>query len=155
MRNIIAANIVRGNLANEPKYWPNNEKKVSVWKTTVAINKGYYDRDTNKWVNKEAEYVSLTAFGTLADTLNQLTETSEITKGMPIIATGNIDDHPQTWIDKDGNTHAELGLLLDSLSLDLISLARRNKQSQTAGTEPEETYNTESNSDGFAPDPLS
>ena len=91
--------IVSGRLTRDPDIRA-TQKGTTVCSFGIANNRSYLDPSTNEW-KEEVAYMSVTAFGSLADRLKE-----RIKKGTPVIVEGRLVMNEFT--DKAGQQRREL-----------------------------------------------
>ena len=91
--------IVSGRLTRDPDIRM-TQKGSTVCSFSIANNRAYLDSSTNEW-KEEVTYISVTAFGALADRLKE-----RIKKGTPVIVEGRLVMSEFTG--KDGIQRREL-----------------------------------------------
>ena len=96
--------ILAGNLTRDPQlsYTPSN---TPVCEFGMASNRRWRDRDGNQ--KEDVCYVSLTAYGRQAETINQY-----MTKGRPLLVEGRL--RFRQWTDKEGQNRSRLDVVVEN-----------------------------------------
>ena len=107
MTAIKTANIVEGNLAQEPKYFPEGQ-----YVARIVFRIMHTDRrlnpQTNQWEDGRTTAVDVNFYGPAAERYAQTIQQQPdaFAKGTAVVAWGELSDHPDTWTDRDGNPQA-------------------------------------------------
>lgn len=126
--------VMRGNLAADPKYWPASTREDGRERQAYAEAIVYRNRrvrlDDGSYTDaaKGPEKVAVRFFGRDADDMNA----AGFKSGDPVVATGSLAD-PDAYVDKAGEARARTVINGESLSLDNLRIAgdtRRAEQRQ-------------------------
>ena len=107
MTAIKTANIVEGNLAQEPKYFPEGQ-----YVARIVFRIRHTDRrlnpQTNQWEDGRTTAVDVNFYGPAAERYAQTLQQQPdvFAKGTAVVAWGELSDRPDTWTDRDGNPQA-------------------------------------------------
>ena len=98
--------ILAGNLTRDPQlsYTPSN---TPVCEFGMATNRRWRDRDGNQ--KDDVCYVSLTAYGRQAETINQY-----MTKGRPLLVEGRL--RFRQWTNKEGQNRSRLDVVVENFT---------------------------------------
>ena len=126
MTAINATNIIKGNLASEPKYWPAGQYAARVT-FRIMHTARRLDPADNQWKDGSTTVVEANMFGTNAERyIDLITENPTMfAKGTPVIAMGMIADKPSADIDRNGKPQAMSTLNADNVLPDLIAIRQR------------------------------
>ncbi|KQM06206.1 single stranded DNA-binding protein [Frankia sp. CpI1-P] len=121
---------ISGNLTADPelKFTPAG---AALCRFTVASTPRRYDKDTGKWVDGEALFLTCTAWRTAAENVAE-----SLTKGMRVVVTGRLRQHH--WDDPETGQHRSMfGLDVDDVGASLLfataSVRRASRGTTTAG----------------------
>lgn len=125
--------VVRGNLAAAPDYWagkqtPDGQAKPSFLSATVYEERPRVRQQDGSWVDNPLGPVKTTVkfWGAAAD----IVHAQNMRQGDSVVVTGRMGE-PDAYIsERDGQAHARLVLLGDSMQLDAIMMARRAAAAQ-------------------------
>ena len=98
MTAIKTANIVEGNLAQEPKYFPEGQ-----YVARIVFRIMHTDRrlnpQTNQWEDGRTTAVDVNFYGPAAERYAQTIQQQPdvFAKGTAVVAWGELSDHPDTW----------------------------------------------------------
>ena len=92
-----------GNLTKDPEV-SYTESQTAVCRVSLATNRNWISQDGIK--KEEVCYINCTAFGVMADTLNQYMK-----KGMPIFIEGRLNYN--TWTDQNGSKRSNLKVIIE------------------------------------------
>ncbi|WP_182431812.1 single-stranded DNA-binding protein [Bifidobacterium adolescentis] len=104
MTAIKTTNIVEGNLAQEPKYFPQGQ-----YVARIVFRIMHTDRklnpQTNQWEDGRTTAVDVNFYGATAERYAQTIQQQPdaFAKGTAVAAWGELSDRPNTWTDRDGN----------------------------------------------------
>mgnify|MGYP002235250957 CR=1 FL=1 len=104
MTAIKTTNIVEGNLAQEPKYFPKGQ-----YVARIVFRIMHTDRklnpQTNQWEDGRTTAVDVNFYGATAERYAQTIQQQPdaFAKGTAVAAWGELSDRPNTWTDRDGN----------------------------------------------------
>lgn len=107
MTAIKTTNIVEGNLAQEPKYFPKGQ-----YVARIVFRIMHTDRklnpQTNQWEDGRTTAVDVNFYGLAAERYAQTIQQQAdvFAKGTAVVAWGELSDRPNTWIDRDGTPQA-------------------------------------------------
>lgn len=107
MTAIKTTNIVEGNLAQEPKYFPKGQ-----YVARIVFRIMHTDRklnpQTNQWEGGRTTAVDVNFYGLAAERYAQTIQQQAdvFAKGTAVVAWGELSDRPNTWIDRDGTPQA-------------------------------------------------
>lgn len=103
MTAIKTTNIVEGNLAQEPKYFPKGQYVARIMHTDRKLNP-----QTNQWEDGRTTAVDVNFYGLAAERYAQTIQQQAdvFAKGTAVVAWGELSDRPNTWIDRDGTPQA-------------------------------------------------
>lgn len=107
MTAIKTTNIVEGNLAQEPKYFPKGQ-----YVARIVFRIMHTDRklnpQTNQWEDGRTTAVDVNFYGATAERYAQTIQQQPdaFAKGTAVAAWGELSDRPNTWTDRDGNPQA-------------------------------------------------
>lgn len=107
MTAIKTTNIVEGNLATEPKYFPKGQ-----YVARIVFRIMHTDRklnpQTNQWEDGRTTAVDVNFYGLAAERYAQTVQQQPdvFAKGTAVVAWGELSDRPNTWIDRDGTPQA-------------------------------------------------
>lgn len=107
MTAIKTTNIVEGNLAQEPKYFPQGQ-----YVARIVFRIMHTDRklnpQTNQWEDGRTTAVDVNFYGATAERYAQTIQQQPdaFAKGTAVAAWGELSDRPNTWTDRDGNPQA-------------------------------------------------
>lgn len=126
MTAINATNIIKGNLASEPKYWPAGQYAARVT-FRIMHTARRLDPADNQRKDGSTTVVEANMFGTNAERyIDLITESPTMfAKGTPVIAMGMIADKPSAYIDRNGKPQAMSTLNADNVLPDLIAIRQR------------------------------
>jgi single-stranded DNA-binding protein len=142
--------VMRGNLASDPKYWPattteDGRSRQAYGEATIYRNRRIQLKDgTYADSPKGPEKVAVKFWGRDADLMHQ----AGFKSGDPVVAAGNMGDS-DAYADREGNPVARAVINGDSISMDSMRIAASQKaadaRAATATATVQQTY-----SDGFA-----
>ena len=104
MTAIKTTNIIEGNLATEPKYFPKGQ-----YVARIVFRIMHTDRklnpQTNQWEDGRTTAVDVNFYGATAERYAQTIQQQPdaFAKGTAVAAWGELSDRPNTWTDRDGN----------------------------------------------------
>ena len=126
MTAINATNIIKGNLASEPKYWPAGQYVARVT-FRIMHTARRLDPADNQWKDGSTTVVEANMFDTNAERyIDLITENPTMfAKGTAVIAMGMIADKPSAYIDRNGKPQAMSTLNADNVLPDLIAIRQR------------------------------
>lgn len=107
MTAIKTTNIVEGNLAQEPKYFPKGQ-----YVARIVFRIMHTDRKLNPQTNQREDgrttAVDVNFYGLAAERYAQTIQQQAdvFAKGTAVVAWGELSDRPNTWIDRDGTPQA-------------------------------------------------
>ena len=107
MTAIKTTNIVEGNLAQEPKYFPKGQ-----YVARIVFRIMHTDRklnpQTHQWEDGRTTAVDVNFYGLAAERYAQTIQQQAdvFAKGTAVVAWGELSDRPNTWIDRDGTPQA-------------------------------------------------
>lgn len=107
MTAIKTTNIVEGNLATEPKYFPKGQ-----YVARIVFRIMHTDRklnpQTNQWEDGRTTAVDVNFYGATAERYAQTIQQQPdvFAKGTAVVAWGELSDRPNTWTDRDGTPQA-------------------------------------------------
>ena len=107
MTAIKTTNIVEGNLAQEPKYFPQGQ-----YVARIVFRIMHTDRklnpQTNQWEDGRTTAVDVNFYGLAAERYAQTIQQQPdaFAKGTAVVAWGELSDRLNTWTDRDGNPQA-------------------------------------------------
>ena len=107
MTAIKTTNIVEGNLATEPKYFPQGQ-----YVARIVFRIMHTDRklnpQTNQWEDGRTTAVDVNFYGLAAERYAQTIQQqpAAFAKGTAVVAWGELSDRLNTWTDRDGNPQA-------------------------------------------------
>lgn len=107
MTAIKTTNIIEGNLATEPKYFPKGQYVARiVFRIMHADRK--LNPQTNQWEDGRTTAVDVNFYGLAAERYAQTIQQQPdvFAKGTAVVAWGELSDRPNTWIDRDGTPQA-------------------------------------------------
>lgn len=120
---------VVGNITADPEFrtTPTQREVVNF---TIASTPSIYDRNTNKWKDGEALFLRASAWGELASNI-----ANTLTRGMRVIAQGNLSQH--SYNAQDGSTRTSLELKVTEIGPSLryaTAAVNRTPKSPTEGS---------------------
>lgn len=107
MTAIKTTNIIEGNLATEPKYFPKGQ-----YVARIVFRIMHTDRklnpQTNMWEDGRTTAVDVNFYGLAAERYAQTIQQQPdvFAKGTAVVAWGELSDRPNTWTDRDGTPQA-------------------------------------------------
>ena len=141
MTAIKTTNIVEGNLAQEPKYFPQGQ-----YVARIVFRIMHTDRklnpQTNQWEDGRTTAVDVNFYGLAAERYAQTIQQQPdvFAKGTAVVAWGELSDRPNTWIDRDGtpqSTSVINGTRI--IPNQLVNQRRANRQQSTSTSLPQQT----------------
>jgi single-strand DNA-binding protein len=103
--------IVQGNACGEPER-VEREGRPDGTKFRIAINSSYYDKDSGDWVERETTFVSVFAYGKLAENVRR-----SVHKGQALVVAGRLSiSH---WTKEDGGDGAAVTIFAEQIGHDL------------------------------------
>lgn len=133
--------VVRGNLAADPKYWPKGVRQdgrehQAYAEATVYRNRRIQQADgTYADSPKGPEKTSVRFFGHDAEML----DASGFKQGDPVVATGTLSD-PEAYIDKAGVAQACNVVNGDTLSLDSLRITAASQRAEARANQASQDY---------------
>lgn len=141
MTAIKTTNIVEGNLAQEPKYFPKGQ-----YVARIVFRIMHTDRklnpQTNQWEDGRTTAVDVNFYGLAAERYAQTIQQQPdvFAKGTAVVAWGELSDRPNTWIDRDGTPQATS--VINGTRIipnQLVNQRRANRQQSTSISLPQQT----------------
>ena len=125
-----------GNIASDPelRYTPQGHAVVTF---SVACNKRRWDQHQNQWVDDSVTFLRCEAWGNLA------TNTADtISKGMPVIITGNL--RQDNWETKTGEKRTTYVVTISTIDPNLaytVANVHRATTNNNSGGQQQQTHN--------------
>ena len=133
--------VVRGNLAADPKYWPKGVRQdgrehQAYAEATVYRNRRIQQADgTYADSPKGPEKTSVRFFGHDAEML----DATGFKQGDPVVATGALSD-PEAYVDKAGNAQARNVVNGDTMSLDSLRITEASQRAEARVNQASQDY---------------
>lgn len=107
MTAIKTANIIEGNLATEPKYFPKGQYVARLVFRIMHTDRKL-NQQTGQWEDGRTTAVDVNFYGATAERYAQTIQQQPdvFAKGTAVVAWGELSDRPNTWIDRDGTPQA-------------------------------------------------
>lgn len=141
MTTIKTANIIEGNLATEPKYFPKGQ-----YVARIVFRIMHTDRklnpQTNMWEDGRTTAVDVNFYGLAAERYAQTIQQQPdvFAKGTAVVAWGELSDRLNTWTDRDGTPQATS--VINGTRIipnQLVNQRRANRQQSTSISLPQQT----------------
>lgn len=141
MTAIKTANIIEGNLATEPKYFPKGQ-----YVARIVFRIMHTDRklnpQTNMWEDGRTTAVDVNFYGLAAERYAQTIQQQPdvFAKGTAVVAWGELSEHLNTWTDRDGTPQATS--VINGTRIipnQLVNQRRANRQQSTSISLPQQT----------------
>jgi hypothetical protein len=133
--------VVRGNLAADPKYWPKGVRQdgrehQAYAEATVYRNRRIQQADgTYADSPKGPEKTSVRFFGHDAEML----DASGFKQGDPVVATGTLSD-PEAYVDKAGVAQARNVINGDTMSLDSLRITAASQRAEARANQASQDF---------------
>jgi hypothetical protein len=133
--------VVRGNLAADPKYWPKGVRQdgrehQAYAEATVYRNRRIQQADgTYADSPKGPEKTSVRFFGHDAEML----DATGFKQGDPVVATGMLSD-PEAYVDKAGNAQARNVINGDTMSLDSLRITAASQRAEARANQASQDF---------------
>lgn len=141
MTAIKTTNIIEGNLATEPKYFPKGQ-----YVARIVFRIMHTDRklnpQTNMWEDGRTTAVDVNFYGLAAERYAQTIQQQPdvFAKGTAVVAWGELSDRLNTWTDRDGTPQATS--VINGTRIipnQLVNQRRANRQQSTSISLPQQT----------------
>lgn len=141
MTAIKTTNIIEGNLATEPKYFPKGQ-----YVARIVFRIMHTDRklnpQTNQWEDGRTTAVDVNFYGLAAERYAQTIQQQPdvFAKGTAVVAWGELSDRLNTWTDRDGTPQATS--VINGTRIipnQLVNQRRANRQQSTSISLPQQT----------------
>lgn len=141
MTAIMTANIIEGNLATEPKYFPKGQ-----YVARIVFRIMHTDRklnpQTNMWEDGRTTAVDVNFYGLAAERYAQTIQQQPdvFAKGTAVVAWGELSERLNTWTDRDGTPQATS--VINGTRIipnQLVNQRRANRQQSTSISLPQQT----------------
>lgn len=141
MTAIKTANIIEGNLATEPKYFPKGQ-----YVARIVFRIMHTDRklnpQTNMWEDGRTTAVDVNFYGLAAERYAQTIQQQPdvFAKGTAVVAWGELSERLNTWTDRDGTPQATS--VINGTRIipnQLVNQRRANRQQSTSISLPQQT----------------
>ncbi len=141
MTAIKTTNLIEGNLATEPKYFPKGQ-----YVARIVFRIMHTDRklnpQTNMWEDGRTTAVDVNFYGLAAERYAQTIQQQPdvFAKGTAVVAWGELSDRLNTWTDRDGTPQATS--VINGTRIipnQLVNQRRANRQQSTSISLPQQT----------------
>lgn len=107
MTAIKTANIIEGNLATEPKYFPKGQYVARLVFRIMHTDRKL-NQQTGQWEDGRTTAVDVNFYGATAERYAQTIQQQPdvFAKGTAVVAWGELSDRSNVWIDRDGTPQA-------------------------------------------------
>ena len=141
MTAIKTANIIEGNLATEPKYFPKGQYVARLVFRIMHTDRKL-NQQTGQWENGRTTAVDVNFYGATAERYAQTIQQQPdvFAKGTAVVAWGELSDRPNTWIDRDGTPQATS--VINGTRIipnQLVNQRRANRQQSASTSLPQQT----------------
>lgn len=141
MTAIKTTNIIEGNLATEPKYFPKGQYVARLVFRIMHTDRKL-NQQTGQWEDGRTTAVDVNFYGVTAERYAQTIQQQAdvFAKGTAVVAWGELSDRPNTWIDRDGTPQATS--VINGTRIipnQLVNQRRANRQQSTSTSLPQQT----------------
>lgn len=141
MTAIKTTNIIEGNLATEPKYFPKGQYVARLVFRIMHTDRKL-NQQTGQWEDGRTTAVDVNFYGATAERYAQTIQQQPdvFAKGTAVVAWGELSDRPNTWIDRDGTPQATS--VINGTRIipnQLVNQRRANRQQSTSTSLPQQT----------------
>lgn len=149
MTAIKTTNLVEGNLAAEPKYFPKGQYAARLIFRILHTDRRF-NADTNQWEDGRTTAIEINFHDAAADRIAQTIQRQPglYAKGTAVVAWGDIADRPNAYIDKDGNAQA-VTVINGRRIIPDQPVNQRRAQARTTSPQPTQPAG-QTQADGFA-----
>ena len=123
-----------GNIGKKPTFEFNEHTGRARLQFSLAINKRYQDRDTGEWRDGRTLWLSVVAFGPVAE------NASNLGSGDPVVVIGQLADNSFTVTDDDGQsreiarTEVQAKIVTADTRKAAITVTRQPRREHTGST---------------------
>lgn len=141
MTAIKTANIIEGNLATEPKYFPKGQYVARLVFRIMHTDRKL-NQQTGQWEDGRTTAVDVNFYGATAERYAQTIQQQPdvFAKGTAVVAWGELSDRSNVWIDRDGTPQATS--VINGTRIipnQLVNQRRANRQQSTSTSLPQQT----------------
>lgn len=141
MTAIKTANIIEGNLATEPKYFPKGQYVARLVFRIMHTDRKL-NQQTGQWEDGRTTTVDVNFYGATAERYAQTIQQQPdvFAKGTAVVAWGELSDRSNVWIDRDGTPQATS--VINGTRIipnQLVNQRRANRQQSASTSLPQQT----------------